>query len=174
MDVEKMKLKKNMLAKAWDRCKSLGNSGKNSSVNPLMKKSKSCHIPSSSMDDHKKKNKVAPEGCFSVYVGSERQRFVIKTELVNHPLFKMLLEDAELEYGFNSEGPLLLPCDVDLFYKVLAEMDDNGDDGEMSTRFICSFGCSPSRHRLSSRSMNKGYGSYKALCSSPMIKLNSC
>ncbi|MBA0674139.1 hypothetical protein Goari_015750, partial [Gossypium aridum] len=151
MDAEKLKLKKNMLAKAWDRCKSLGHSGKNSSVNPLMKKSKSCHIPSSSMEDHKKKNKVAPEGCFSVYVGSERQRFVIKTELVNHPLFKMLLEDAELEYGFNSEGPLLLPCDVDLFYKVLAEMDDNGDDGEMSTRFVCSFGCSPSRHRLSSR-----------------------
>lgn len=168
-----MKLKKNMLVKAWERCKSLGNSGRNSPVNPLMKKSKSWHIPSSTMEDSKMKNKVAPEGCFSVYVGSERQRFVIKTELANHPLFKMLLEDAELEYGFNSEGPLLLPCDVDLFYKVLAEMDDNGADREMSTRFGCSFGCSPSPHRLSSRSMNKGYGSYKVLCSSPMIKLNS-
>ncbi|GKG26020.1 small auxin-up RNA, partial [Tanacetum coccineum] len=35
----------------------------------------------------------------------------------------MLLEDAESEYGTHGNGPILLPCDVDLFYKVLAEME---------------------------------------------------
>lgn len=81
-------------------------------------------------NDHKSKAKAAkyaqvvPTGCFAVRVGPEMQRFVIKTEYVNHPLFKMLLEDAESEYGFINEGPLMLPCEVNLFCKVLAAMDD--------------------------------------------------
>lgn len=70
---------------------------------------------------------VAPTGCFPVYVGPTRQRFVVRAEFANHPLFKMLLEDAEMEYGFTSEGPLLLPCEVDLFCKVLGEMDCDDD-----------------------------------------------
>ncbi|KAK8530782.1 hypothetical protein V6N13_030724 [Hibiscus sabdariffa] len=171
MDVGKMKRKKNVLLKAWERCRSLGN--KSPGTTPLMPKSKSCHIfPSMQQHNSDKNNwssQVAPEGCFSVYVGPQRKRFVVKTEMANHPLFKLLLEDAELEYGFCSEGPLLLPCEVDLFYKVLAEIDDNGD-GEVNP-CVCSFGYSPSRQR--SRSINKGYGPYKLLCPSPMIKLNT-
>ncbi|KAL5074961.1 hypothetical protein RYX36_013945 [Vicia faba] len=69
-----------------------------------------------------------PKGCFSVYVGSERQRFIVKTKFVTHPLFKMLLDEAEMEFGFQNDGPIRLPCNVDLFYKVLAEM--NSFDGE--------------------------------------------
>ncbi|KAG8388107.1 hypothetical protein BUALT_Bualt02G0091300 [Buddleja alternifolia] len=91
------------------------------------------------------KREVAPNGCFSVHVGSEKQRFVIKTEFANHPLFKMLLQDAELEYGFKREGPIQLPCEVDLFIKVLAEMD-GGDDQEFDGQFPCGFrygACSP-------------------------------
>ncbi|KAK8583804.1 hypothetical protein V6N13_109201 [Hibiscus sabdariffa] len=170
MDVEKMKQKKNVLQKAWERCRSLGNTGKKP---PLMRKNRSLHVFSSPEEDIRKKKKkcsqVAPQGCFSVYVGPQRQRFVIKTEIANHPLFKALLEDAELEYGFSREGPLLLPCDVALFYKVLAEIDDNGD-GEISPS-VWSFGCSPSRYR--SRSISHGYGSHKLLSPSTMIRLNS-
>ncbi|KAK8516178.1 hypothetical protein V6N13_025689 [Hibiscus sabdariffa] len=172
MDVEKMKRKKNVLLKAWERCRSLGkgNTVKKSPGTPLMRKSKSCHVVFPSMQQHNsEKNKCAPDGCFSVYVGPQRKRFVVKTEMANHPLFKLLLEDAELEYGFCSEGPLLLPCEVDLFYKVLAEIDDNGD-GEINP-CVCSFGYSPARQRA--RSINKGCGSYKLLCQSPMIKLNT-
>ncbi|XVF54733.1 hypothetical protein PTKIN_Ptkin05aG0205000 [Pterospermum kingtungense] len=183
MDVAKMKWKKNVIVKAWERCWTLGtkkSSSSGTSGTDASKKSKSWHCnrtrSSSSKEDqdhNKGKNKcqVAPEGCFSVYVGPQRQRFVIKTEFANHPLFKMLLEDAELEYGFSSEGPLLLPCDVDLFYKVLAEMD-NGD--ETSTTPICGFAYSPLILRSPSRpSANKGYGSYKLLTPSRMLKLNS-
>lgn len=167
--------RKNVIGRAWERCRSFGNKYSSSSgtssaaaADQALKKSKSwhCSTPTSSEDHNKGKNN--PEkGCFSVYVGHQRQRFVIKTEFANHPLFKMLLEDAELEYGFSGEGPLLLPCDVDLFYKVLAEIIDSTGSEEISTP-ICRFGCnstplilfSPSRNR---HSLNKGYGSYKLL-----------
>ncbi|KAI3452561.1 hypothetical protein Pfo_009225 [Paulownia fortunei] len=79
--------------------------------------------PNQEKKNGKKWSRVAPEGCFSIYVGPQKQRFLIKTEYVNHPLFKMLLEEAESEYGYSSEGPLALPCEVDHFIKVLMEMD---------------------------------------------------
>ncbi|CAK9181468.1 unnamed protein product [Ilex paraguariensis] len=106
MDIEtgKGEKKKNFFVKIWEHSRSLNGGPKTSSTlhsNPLSK-SKSWHF----------------------YVGEETERFVIKIEYANHPLFKILLEDAEMEYGFNSEGPILLPCEVDLFYKVLAEMDN--------------------------------------------------
>ncbi|XVE56537.1 hypothetical protein DITRI_Ditri04bG0018900 [Diplodiscus trichospermus] len=179
MDVVKMKSKKNVLIRAWERCWPLGGGRKKLSgtSSDTLNKSKSWHCTpkSSSLEEENGKNKsqVAPDGCFSVYVGPQRQRFVIKIEFANHPLFKMLLDDAELEYGFSSEGPLLLPCQVDLFYKVLAEIDS----GEDRNTPVCSFPysplilCSPS-HRHSP-SINKGYGSYKLLSPSRILKLNS-
>ncbi|CAO2818297.1 unnamed protein product [Amaranthus hypochondriacus] len=112
--------------------------------------------PSTSSPSTKAKAKrpMTPGGCFSVYVGSERQRFVIKTKYVNHPLFKMLLDDAEQQYGYSSEGPILLPCDVDMFYKVLAEMDCDSTD-----HIIHSYGCG-------------SYGSYSLLSPSKLLKMN--
>lgn len=123
-----------------------------------------------------RKRRVAPTGCFTVYVGAEKQRFVIKTEYANHPLFKMLLEDAELEYGFSSEGPLLLPCNVDLFCKILAEMDAAPDIDDPNHAAACGFtyggGCSPfnptSRRRLGS---DMG-GSYGLLTPTRLLRIN--
>ncbi|KAG6404175.1 hypothetical protein SASPL_136415 [Salvia splendens] len=106
---------------------------------------------------------VAPAGCFTVYVGPEKQRFVIKTEYANHPLFKMLLDDAELEYGYNCDGPLLLPCDVDLFSGIIAEID--GDERASGLLHACS--CSPfvnPAQRLGKASdMAKSCGAYGLL-----------
>ncbi|TKY64730.1 Auxin-responsive protein SAUR71 [Spatholobus suberectus] len=106
-----------LITKTWERCKSIGR-GRKVTTGTLRSKS----WPSLDRSNSNKSS-VAPEGCFSVYVGPQMQRFVIKTEYANHPLFKMLLEEAESEYGYNSQGPLALPCDVDIFYKVLMEMD---------------------------------------------------
>ncbi|XP_059440938.1 auxin-responsive protein SAUR72-like [Corylus avellana] len=137
----KGKCKKNLIFKAWERCRSLG-AGCMKKIFPTdldtstLTKSKPCHRTKTS-SDRQKKSQVAPEGCFSVYVGPQKQRFVVKAKFANHPLFAMLLEDAEAEYGYSSEGPILLPCDVDLFYRVLAEMD--GSDEMISTPG-CSFG----------------------------------
>ncbi|KAL4385854.1 hypothetical protein GQ457_15G006910 [Hibiscus cannabinus] len=98
------------------------------------------------------------KGCFFVYVGPQRERFAIEMENINHPLFRTLLEEAEQEYGFSHEGPLLLPCEVDLFNQVIAEIKDMTP--------LCSFACSPSPSRRStSTATNKGYGSYKLLTS---------
>ncbi|PIN12603.1 hypothetical protein CDL12_14784 [Handroanthus impetiginosus] len=101
----------------------------------------------------------APKGCFCVYVGVEKQRFVIKTEFANHPLFKMLLEGTELEYGFRNEGPLLIPCEVDLFCRVLVEiMDGDTDQFDQNLR----------RHRFGYGS----FGSYDLLTPSSLLKIN--
>ncbi|XP_061367658.1 auxin-responsive protein SAUR72-like [Gastrolobium bilobum] len=130
--------KKGLLSKTWERCKSVGRGRKGSSSSKAAIASlsltttttRSKSWPSHDQEEEEKRGKkgrgrsVAPQGCFSVYVGPQMQRFVIKTEYANHPLFKMLLEEAESEYGYSSQGPLALPCNVDLFYKVLMEMDD--------------------------------------------------
>lgn len=119
------------------------------------------------------KTPVAPDGCFAVYVGPERQRFVVKAKFANHPLFQTLLEDAEVEYGYNSQGPILLPCEVGMFYHVLAEMD--GGDG-LSNRSTAGenggvIACSCSPLRLTSYG-SRNSGGYRVLSPSSMLKLN--
>ncbi|KAF1888728.1 hypothetical protein Lal_00036769 [Lupinus albus] len=122
------KEKKSLITKTWDRCKSIGGGHKSNigdDNHSLMTtattwRSRSCPNIDAKLKEEKensenKKGRVAPEGCFSVYVGPQMQRFVIKTEYANHPLFKMLLEEAESEYGYNSQGPLALPCKVEIF-----------------------------------------------------------
>ncbi|XP_047056307.1 uncharacterized protein LOC124662523 [Lolium rigidum] len=69
-------------------------------------------------------------GCFSVYVGPERERFVVRADRANHPLFRRLLDDAEREYGYAAQGPLALPCAVDAFLDVLWHMNHDCDDGD--------------------------------------------
>ncbi|XP_071712409.1 auxin-responsive protein SAUR71-like [Rutidosis leptorrhynchoides] len=152
--------KKNFLVKTWNRCQSF----------PGIRSNKSCH------DQEKTKKKiVAPEGYFPVYVGHERQRFNVKTKYANHPLFMMLLEDAKTEHGYNSSGPISLPCYVDLFYKVLAEMEAN-EVQPLGWGFAYG-SCSPFNpsRRLGSygaHHMGKGYGSYEPLTPSRLIKMN--
>ncbi|KAF0920385.1 hypothetical protein E2562_034842 [Oryza meyeriana var. granulata] len=58
------------------------------------------------------------EGCFSVYIGARRQRFIIRTESVNHLLFQALLEEA---FGYAAAEPLQLPCDAAVFVRVLEQ-----------------------------------------------------
>ncbi|CAM0884435.1 unnamed protein product [Alopecurus aequalis] len=67
-------------------------------------------------------------GCFSVYVGPERERFLVRADRANHPLFRRLLDDAEREYGYAAQGPLALPCAVDTFLDVLWHMNNDHDD----------------------------------------------
>ena len=75
---------------------------------------------------------MAPEGYLAVYVGPGRTRFVIKTESINHPLFWVLLEEAEKEYGFVCAGPLTLPCDVAVFCIIIEALGK--DCGGFSVR----------------------------------------
>ncbi|KAI9076391.1 hypothetical protein K1719_028508 [Acacia pycnantha] len=61
-----------------------------------------------------------PTGHFPLYVGEERQRYVVPTTYLSHPLIKMLLEKAYHEYGFEQTNGLVLPCSVATFQEVLA------------------------------------------------------
>jgi SAUR family protein len=99
---EREKGLKNLLVKSLRKCYSLGNR--------------------SSKGDNSHNN-LPPIGCMSVYVGPEKERFIIRTTHINHPLFQALLEEAESAYGFAAKGPLVLPCDVESFLDTLWEME---------------------------------------------------
>ncbi|KAI5082412.1 hypothetical protein GOP47_0002155 [Adiantum capillus-veneris] len=60
-----------------------------------------------------------PAGHLAVYVGEDRQRFVIKTSYLSHPLFRALLKKTEEEMGFHHEGALAIPCQVPFFEHIL-------------------------------------------------------
>ncbi|KAK3123970.1 hypothetical protein QOZ80_8AG0638740 [Eleusine coracana subsp. coracana] len=64
-----------------------------------------------------------PEGCLAVYVGAERERFVIRTECVNHRLFRALLDEAEEVNGYAADGPLELPCNAEEFTRVVEAIE---------------------------------------------------
>ncbi|KAL2903785.1 Auxin-responsive protein SAUR32 [Bienertia sinuspersici] len=166
--------KGSILKKTWKRCKSIGPGQLQpltrdsplslASPNRPMVKSKSwsTFCPPSPLSPRGEKSvgsgknlprlgPSTPKGCLSVYVGPDKQRFVVKIECTNHPLFRMLLEEAELEYGFNSNGPIMLPCEVDLFIKVLYEMDANDLEYDNTTNnndSRCSFPRSRSSYHL--------------------------
>ncbi|XP_010245477.1 PREDICTED: auxin-induced protein 15A-like [Nelumbo nucifera] len=62
---------------------------------------------------------TTPNGFLAIYVGEERQRFVVPTGFLSHPLFKMLLEKAYNEFGFEQRNGLVVPCTVSTFQEVM-------------------------------------------------------
>ncbi|KAK9705668.1 hypothetical protein RND81_07G074800 [Saponaria officinalis] len=72
-----------------------------------------CHSPEPPPDVLK--------GFLAVYVGEEipRRRFIIPTKYLSHHLFKVLLEKAEEEFGFDHDGGLTIPCEIETFKYLL-------------------------------------------------------
>ncbi|ERN12524.1 hypothetical protein AMTRI_Chr01g113950 [Amborella trichopoda] len=60
-----------------------------------------------------------PAGYLAVYVGLERQRFVIPAKYINLPVFRPILQRAAEEYGFHFNGGLVFPCEVGFFKQLL-------------------------------------------------------
>jgi len=72
-----------------------------------------------------------PKGYLAVYVGSELRRFIIPTDYLSHHLFKVLLEKAEEEFGFDHGGALTIPCDIEIFkYLLKCIENENMKKGE--------------------------------------------
>ncbi|KAJ3675810.1 hypothetical protein LUZ60_004852 [Juncus effusus] len=148
--MENKQEKKNLFVKTMERCKSFG-----SHMKKPRSDSDSDSNPSSS---HKRKfskrskstNCVA--GCFTVCVGPSKERFIVRTECLNHPLFQALLEEAENEFGFASDGPVELPCDVEGFEEVMLEMEQALDSPTNSPRCSSFNNKSPYRYGLVSPS----------------------
>uniref|UniRef100_A0A7N0UPE9 SAUR family protein n=1 Tax=Kalanchoe fedtschenkoi TaxID=63787 RepID=A0A7N0UPE9_KALFE len=89
--------------------------------------------------DGKTRSPRSPPGHFAVYVGEERQRFMVKTEYLTHPLFKMLLEKASNEFGFERRDVLVVPCSVSAFQEVLNAIEccpGRFDFGELVEEFL--------------------------------------
>ena len=53
---------------------------------------------------------VVDKGHFVVY-SSDKRRFVIPLVYLNNEIFRELLQMSEEEFGIQSEGPIILPCD---------------------------------------------------------------
>ncbi|RZB91053.1 Indole-3-acetic acid-induced protein ARG7 [Glycine soja] len=65
-----------------------------------------------------------PKGYLAVYVGPELRRFIIPTSYLSHPLFKVLLEKAADEFGFDQSGGLTIPCEIETFKYLLKCMEN--------------------------------------------------
>ncbi|XAR69762.1 hypothetical protein NMG60_11001472 [Bertholletia excelsa] len=66
---------------------------------------------------------AVPAGFLPVYVGEERERFVVPTSYLSHPLFKMLLEKAHDEFGYEQRNGLVVPCSAAAFGEVVAAVE---------------------------------------------------
>lgn len=97
------------------------------SIKKLAKKVKVKRNPNiePSHHDYLLKTYEEDEGCnepkpgfFAIYVGNhEPRRFVVPTEYLSHPLFKMLLEKAYDDEEWNNR--LVVPCSVMAFQEVV-------------------------------------------------------
>lgn len=80
-----------------------------------------------------------PKGYLAVYVGRELRRFIIPTSYLSHSLFKMLLEKAADEFGFDQSGGLTIPCEIETFKYLLNCMEntqfqhDDNNSGKLIT-----------------------------------------
>uniref|UniRef100_A0A5B6Z1P6 Auxin-induced protein 15A n=1 Tax=Davidia involucrata TaxID=16924 RepID=A0A5B6Z1P6_DAVIN len=69
-----------------------------------------------------------PRGYLAVYVGPELRRFIIPTSYLSHPVFKVLLEKVEEEFGFDHSGGLTIPCEIETFKYLLKCMENHQKD----------------------------------------------
>lgn len=69
-----------------------------------------------------------PKGYLAVYVGPELRRFIIPTSYLSDPLFKVLLEKVEEEFGFDHSGGLTIPCEIETFKYLLNCMEHHQKD----------------------------------------------
>ncbi|XP_051132031.1 auxin-induced protein 15A [Andrographis paniculata] len=70
-----------------------------------------------------------PRGYLAVYVGQELRRFIIPTSYLGDPLFKVLLEKVEEEFGFHHGGGLTIPCEIETFKFLLKCMETHHHRG---------------------------------------------
>lgn len=65
------------------------------------------------------------KGHFVVYA-MEGRRFVVPLRFLQHPIFQVLLEMAEEEFGAARDGPLRVPCEEKLMEHVVSLLKAEG------------------------------------------------
>uniref|UniRef100_M1ALR1 Auxin-responsive family protein n=1 Tax=Solanum tuberosum TaxID=4113 RepID=M1ALR1_SOLTU len=86
------------------------------------------------------------KGQFVVYT-KEGKRFVVPLYYLNHPIFKVLLEMAEEEYGSNVNGPLQVPCENELMEYILCLLRTKLGNVEIGEAISSIDTCSKKRFR---------------------------
>ena len=71
-----------------------------------------------------KKWKRWKKGHFAVYTKGGK-RFVVPLYYLKHPIFRVLLEMAEEEFGTAAHGPLQVPCEEEFMEFVLSLLRKN-------------------------------------------------
>ncbi|CAH1434638.1 unnamed protein product [Lactuca virosa] len=108
--------------------------------------------------------------------GLRKKNFLIKTwERCRSIPSSAGVSDAEVEYGYDTPGPILLPCEVDLFYRVVAEMETmEMEPHGCKLRYGSCSPFNPSRRLINAGGdqMVKGYGGYGLLTPSRLVKMN--
>ncbi|GAA0157953.1 hypothetical protein LIER_15102 [Lithospermum erythrorhizon] len=74
---------------------------------------------SSSTNEERSIPKDVPKGHVVIYVGECHKRFVIKLNLLEHPLVKALLDEAHDVYDLPACSKLCISCDESLFLNVI-------------------------------------------------------
>ncbi|KAL6346927.1 hypothetical protein AAG906_003044 [Vitis piasezkii] len=90
---------------------------------------------------------VADKGHFVVY-SSDRRRFVIPLAYLNSEIFRELFQMSEEEFGIQSAGPIILPCDS-VFMDYVISFIQRGiakDLGRALIMSIASSNCSSSSY----------------------------
>ncbi|XP_021744128.1 uncharacterized protein LOC110710172 [Chenopodium quinoa] len=81
-------------------------------------------------------NNAVPKGFLAVQVGEEMKRFVIPTKYLSHQAFSVLLKEAEEEFGYQKEGVLKIPCEVEVFENILKAVEEkNSSQAKQSLKF---------------------------------------
>ncbi|KAI3678460.1 hypothetical protein L6452_37754 [Arctium lappa] len=75
---------------------------------------------------------TTPTGFLALYIGEERRRFVVPTGYLSHPLFKMLLDKASDEFGFEQKHGLVVPCSVTVFQQVVSAVECSNGKFDLS------------------------------------------
>ncbi|KAI9153409.1 hypothetical protein LWI28_010911 [Acer negundo] len=87
------------------------------------KKSQARECLLSEFDDGSSSPAKTPTGFCAIYVGEERERFVVPTGFLSHPLFKMLLDKSYNEFGFQQQSGLVVPCSVSAFQEIVKAVE---------------------------------------------------
>ncbi|KAJ4754843.1 SAUR-like auxin-responsive protein family [Rhynchospora pubera] len=80
-----------------------------------------------------------PPGHVPVHVGEATeppQRFTVRAEMLNRPIFVGLLERTAQELGFQQTGALRILCTVSLFQRLLLALSSGGDGGAVAAEIF--------------------------------------